>query len=337
MKAAVYMGAGDIRITDVNEPECQPGQAKIRVHTTGICGTDMAIAAGKHPRAQAPLIMGHEFAGEIVEIKTDQTVPDFKVGDRVTVYPLLSCGKCLACTSGVPHVCKELRLIGIDRDGAFAEYVCAPIDKIVKLPDGMSYDRGALVEPLAVGVHAAAMAEMDKSWNAVVIGAGPIGLVTALALRLNGAKRIVLTDISASRLERATAMGFEVLNAAECDVLEKIMESTSGEGTDVLFECAGSESSAAQMCDLVRCRGKIIMVGVHKEPHKVDLRSVNFKEITMTGARVYTKEDYRKAVEAAAEIPKEHIVSHRLGLDDAARGFEYMGDPRISCKVLIDI
>lgn len=337
MKAAVYMGAGDIRIKEAAEPKCEPGQAKIRVHSAGICGTDMAIAAGKHPRARSPLIMGHEFAGEVVEIKPEQDGVDFALGDRVTIYPLLSCGKCLACRKGFTHVCRELRLIGIDGDGGFAEYVCVPIEALVKLPADMPYDAGALVEPMAVGMHAVAMAAMDANQNAVVIGAGPIGLVTALALRSNGNRQIVLTDVSASRLDRAAAMGFDVLNATECDIPGKIMEMTSGEGTDVLFECAGSESAAEQMCELVRCRGKIMLVGVHKTPHKVDLRTINFREISMTGVRVYTWEDYRKAVDAVALIPKEQLVSHRLDLADVVRGFELMNNPQVSCKVLFNI
>lgn len=338
MKAISYMDADDIQTVTAAEPACLPGQVKIRVYSAGICGTDMAIAAGKHPRARAPLVLGHEFAGEVVEINAGKHAgADLSIGDRVTVYPLLSCGRCQACLSGAAHVCRELRLIGIDRDGGFAEYVCVPVEMAVKLPTTMPFDTGALIEPLAVGIHAVTMAGSDASQNAVVLGAGPIGLMVALALRFNGTQDIVLTDINTSRLERARRMGFTVFDGNTGDLSATIFARTAGEGADSLYECAGSESAAGQMCELVRSRGKIVMVGVHKKPHAVDLRTLNFREITMVGTRVYTREDYRLAVDAAGEIPAEEIISHRLDLDDAVKGFELMKHPDGVCKVLFNI
>jgi len=338
VRAIAYMGPDDIRTIAADTPSCGPGQLKIRVHYAGICGTDMAIAAGKHPRAKAPLIMGHEFAGEVVEINPgDAPPPDVAIGDRVTIYPLLSCGQCHACRTGHPHVCRDLRLIGIDRDGGFAEYVCVPAEMVVKLPADMAFDTGALIEPLAVGMHAVAMADEGATRNAIVLGAGPIGLMVALALRSSGVADIVLTDINASRLERAGDMGFTVLDSNTCDVSAAILDRTAGEGADVLYECAGSESAAGQMCELVRGRGKIVMVGVHKAPHAVDLRTLNFREITMVGARVYTRADYQRAVDAAQQIPAENIISHRLDLDNAVQGFDLMKHPDGACKVLFQL
>ena len=154
MKALRYLKPHVVKTENINEPVCDEDEALIRVHSAGICGTDMAIFADKHPRAKAPLVMGHEFAGEIIEIKSSHIRTKLAVGDKVTVYPLLVCGKCWACKHGFSHVCRNLKLIGIDRDGAFAEYVNVPLDLIVKYPDDLTYDQGALIEPLAVGVHA---------------------------------------------------------------------------------------------------------------------------------------------------------------------------------------
>ncbi len=338
MKAISYLDVDKVKTIETLEPSCQPGFAKIRVHSAGICGTDMAIAAGKHPRAKAPLIMGHEFAGEVTEISAREGEKNhIAIGDRVTAYPLLCCGTCLACRNGTPHVCSTLRLIGIDCDGAFAEYICVPLELVVKLPDDMSYAAGALVEPLAVGIHAVEMAGDAPMENAVVLGAGPIGLMVAYALSLKNVEGIIVADINPSRLERARQMGFQTVNSASEDLLVIVNKATDGEGTAVLFECAGSESAAGQMCELVRSRGTIVMTGVHKAPHAVDLRTLNFREITMVGARVYTLKDYEEAVRAARKLPAEIIISHSLDIDDSIQGFEFMKNPDGVCKVIFSI
>lgn len=338
MKAVAYMGPDDVRTVKADMPVCEPGHTLVRVFSAGICGSDMAIAAGKHPRARAPLIMGHEFAGDVIEVNTATGPPsNIQPGDRVTVYPLLSCGQCHACRNDTPHVCRDLRLVGIDRDGGFAEYVSVPTALVVKLPPSMPCDTAALVEPLAVGIHAVSMGERDASANAVVLGAGPIGLMVALALRFRGTREIVITDPNTSRLDRARRMGFRVIEGDAGDIAAAVSAMTAGEGADTLYECAGAESSAAQMCELVRSRGKIVMVGVHKAPHAVDLRTLNFREISMVGARVYTPENYQLAIEAVTQIPTEAIISHRLPIDDAPAGFDLMKHPDGVCKVIFNI
>ncbi|MCG8550564.1 MAG: alcohol dehydrogenase catalytic domain-containing protein [Desulfobacterales bacterium] len=338
MKAISYQGVNDVRTIETDEPACRPGHAKIRVRAAGICGTDMAIAAGKHPRARAPLIMGHEFSGEIVQIVPEPgKAPELSVGDRVTAYPLLTCGHCFACTNGAAHVCRTLKLIGIDCDGAFAEYACVPLDLLVKVPGHVDYAAGALIEPLAVGIHAVEMAKDAPMDNAVVLGAGPIGLLTAFALSLKNVRDIIVADINPSRLARAGQMGFRTVNSAEQDLNAVVAENTNGEGAALLFECAGAESAAAQMCGLARSRGTIVMAGVHKDPHAVDLRTLNFREITLVGSRVYTRSDYKAAVGAAAQLPADIIISHSLGIEDAVQGFEFMKHPDGVCKVVFSM
>lgn len=338
MKAISYLDVDTIKTIETKAPVCEPGFAKIRVYAAGICGTDMAIAAGKHPRAEAPLIMGHEFAGEVVEIvPKDGESQDISVGDRVTAYPLLCCGTCLACKNGTPHVCNTLRLIGIDCDGAFAEYVCVPLELVIKLPDDMDYAAGALVEPLAVGIHAVEMAGDVPMENAVILGAGPIGLMTAYALSLKNVPEIIVADINPSRLDRASQMGFKTVNSTSENLAQVVNTMTDGQGTAALFECAGSESAAAQMCELVRSRGIIVMAGVHKAPHEVDLRTINFREITMVGARVYTRENYQQAIKAAEKLPTDIIISHSLNIDESIQGFEFMKNPDGVCKVVFSI
>ncbi len=337
MRALTYVEPDVIKKLEADIPVASGGEALVKVHFAGICGSDMAIVGGKHPRAKPPLIPGHEFAGEVVEIQSADVATDIQVGDRVTCYPLLCCGECWACRHGLEHVCRSLRLIGIDCDGAMAEYVKVPLDLLYKLPSAMPDDKGALIEPLAVGVHAVSMSEISRDDFAVVMGAGPIGLIVALCLREAGVETIVSTDLSRSRLALAQEFGFQVLNVSESNVTEEILGRTNGEGADVIFEVAGSPSAARQMTELVRSRGKIMMVSVHKVAHEVDLRSVNFKEITIVGTRVYSRADFGRAIQIAQHLPLDNLISHRIPIDDGARGFQLMKDPDNVCKVLISM
>ncbi|MGD9181318.1 MAG: alcohol dehydrogenase catalytic domain-containing protein [Desulfobacterales bacterium] len=336
MKALRYLAPNLVKTEDIEQPVCAEGEALIRVHSAGICGTDMAIYTGKHPRAKAPLIMGHEFAGEIAAIHASEANSDLTVGDRVTVYPLLACGQCWACKNGFGHVCRDLKLIGIDRDGAFAEYVNVPLDLILKYPDDVTYDQGALIEPLAVGVHALEMAGKEDWRTAVVIGCGPIGLLVALCLQQTAIEALVVSDINIHRLKRAQKLGFETFNSAEGKLVDWVNERTKQEGADIVFECAGSDAAALQMCDLLRPRGKVIMVSIHKEPHHVNLREVSFKEITMIGTRVYTRTSFQKALHMIKDLPLDELISHKLDINNAASGFELMQKPEDVCKVIID-
>ncbi len=337
MKALRYLAPNVAKTENIEEPLCGQDEALIRVHSAGICGTDLAIFVGKHPRAKAPLVMGHEFAGEIVEIKSSEIDSEVTVGDKVTVYPLLSCGHCWACKNGVSHVCRDLKLIGIDRDGAFAEYVNVPLDLILKFPEDLTYDQGALIEPLAVAVHAMEMAGEPDWQTAVVVGSGPIGLLVGLCLKHSGIETTIISDINAHRLKRAEKLGFHTFNSTEGNLVDLVNEVTHKEGADIVFECAGSSSAALQMCDLVRPRGKVIMVSVHKEPPPVDLRAISFKEITMVGTRVYTRSSYQKALQMIKDLPFDALISHKLDIGNAAEGFELMQKPEDVCKVIINI
>ena len=335
MKALRYLNPHIVKTEEIDSPVCGAGEALVRVYAAGICGSDMAIFNGKHPRAKPPLVMGHEFAGEIVEIQSGGVETQLAVGDKVTAYPLLMCGECWACRNGFEHVCRDLKLIGIDRDGGFAEYVSVPLDLVVKFPESLSFDQGAMIEPLAVAVHALEMAGKPDWKNAVVVGCGPIGLLVGLCLRYAGIENLLLCDISPQRVKRAAGLNFQVINSADDNLVDRVTEMTQGEGADIVFECAGSAPAALQMCDLVRPRGKIIMVSVHKEPHPVDLRAITFKEISMIGTRVYTRSDFRRAVQMMPDLPYQDVISHRFELQRGAEGFDVMGQAADACKVII--
>ena len=335
MLTAQYTEPRSVKAVEADMPTPAPGEALIRVSLCGICGTDLAIEAGKHPRAQPGLIMGHEFSGEIAEINAPGS--ELRAGDQVTVYPLITCGKCLVCRTGNPHVCRDLKLYGIDAPGGMAAYVALPVDVLLKLPDSMSAKAGALLEPYAVGIHAARRSPVQPDDTVVVIGGGPIGLLNGLALKTLGVEKVYLTDINAFRLGLAEKCGLIPLDTANDDPVERIQEVTDGEGADVVFEAAGSQSAAAQMTALVRSHGAIVNVSVFKFQPEIDMRSVNFKELTVIGTRVYTVEDFRTAIDTVEQLPVDTVVTHQLPLAGVTEAFEIFKAGVDVCKVLVDV
>ena len=194
MKAAIWSGIDTVEHVVRPIPKISEGEVLLKVEAVGICGTDMAIFAGKHPRAKAPLIMGHEAGGTIVDI-AGEAPAGVATGSRATFYPLLSCHECSTCRSGNTYVCENLKLIGIDRDGAMAEYVAVPADSVIPIPEHWNRNRAALIEPVAVAVHAVRRSSMKVGDSVFVTGAGIIGIVTAQMAKAAGAVQVIIADL----------------------------------------------------------------------------------------------------------------------------------------------
>jgi (R,R)-butanediol dehydrogenase/meso-butanediol dehydrogenase/diacetyl reductase len=331
MLAARYLGPHRVKPQQVSLPEIEDGEALVEVEACGFCGSDINIVAGTHPRAKAPLTLGHELSGRIVQIRSSNRA--FAIGDRITTYPLISCGHCHACTHGNPHVCKDLRLYGFDIDGGMAQFVRLPVSSLIKLPDGMSAQIGALIEPLAVAVHGVARANLEDVQLAVVLGAGPIGLLTALVAQARGIPQVIISDVLASRKEFAQSLGLHAVEAGE-NLRRLVMDLSDQNGADLLFECAGHPSSALEMSNLVRSRGVIVNLGVFKKLVAIDMQAINFKEIEMYGSRVYERKDFETAISLAMNLPLERIVTHAYSLRDVGAAFEQFRSGEV-CKVLI--
>ncbi len=339
MKALVYESAGSVRVReDMVLPPLQNGQARVRIHACGVCGSDIGIFAGTHPRAKAPLILGHEFIGVIEEIRGDTN--GFSVGDRVAAYPLLSCGHCFACRTGIPHVCNTLKILGIDQDGGIAEYTNCSTDVLFKIDDDVSDIAAACIEPLAVATHTLHRSGFKPLDSAAIIGAGPVGILIGIMLQHSGASRIVVSDIDELRLQVCREFGFETINPQHGRSLgEYVKETTQGVGVDVVFECAGVEASAAEMTYPCRIDGTICLVGVHKKPSAVALADMHFRELRIVASRVYTKLAFERAVNFSASISKqlEQIAVPVLSLDESANIFDMIRDPKIcTIKPIID-
>ena len=306
MKSIIYKGAGEVVSEEKAVPAPGAGEVLIKVAYAGICGSDMFIYQGTHPRAQAPLVMGHEFSGVI-----EAGHPTLAKGTPVTVYPLLSCGQCEPCKNGTPHVCNTLKLIGIDCDGGMAEYVKVPADKVVEIPAGLNLKLGAFIEPVAVGVHAVRRSGYKPGDTAVVYGAGPIGLCVAACLSYFGASRVLVIEANPYRLEIARKLGFTPIDAAHDDILAQVKAHTGGLCADYAFDCAAHPSVQNTLMDVIKVRGTAVVVGSYKKPPEVDLLKVEFKELTLIGIRVYERRDFDIAARilASGTIDFEQILT----------------------------
>jgi 2-desacetyl-2-hydroxyethyl bacteriochlorophyllide A dehydrogenase len=306
----------------------------VHVSKTGICGTDLMIYRGKHPRSVPPLIPGHEVAGEIVEAAEGSGL---KAGDRVVVNPLISCGNCIACRMGTPHICQTLQVLGNDLDGSFAEYLKTTPDKIYRLPQEISMERASLVEPAAVAYHAVMRSQCAAGDVVVVQGAGPIGILAAMIAEIAGASKIIITEVQKYRLKMAEQYGFIAVDTAKHDVVETVRSITDGRFADIVINAAAVPQAAAQFASLIRPRGKIVIVGLFKEPTPVELVKITFKEGNLIGSRVYPARDFERAAELiiSGKLDADPLITHRLDLEEAERGIDLLERGENVMKVVL--
>lgn len=289
MKAAVIEGINKVTVKDIPAPQVRPGYAVIKVAYGGFCGpTEMTIIKGLHTRAKFPLVFCHEFSGTVQEVETNKNCT-IKIGDKVVVNPLLYCNECYMCRSGNQHICKNLRLIGIDYNGGFEEYCLVPINNLIKLPDDMQMDVAALSEPMAVGVHAVRESGFQMGNTALVFGAGPIGLMLAEVCKLSGAGSVTVMDINKDRLAVAKAMGYDIIKDPRALIKQ------GRDKFDFVYETTGAEAVLAAVVDCTKIKGYIGIVGKFDFPAPLNLHDILFNEITLKGFRVYRDKDFLDA------------------------------------------
>lgn len=321
MKALVCTEPNKVEVMEKELPD-YTGKVLIKVKYAGICGSDLSIFHGKHPRAKMPLVAGHEFVGEVAAV-AEGLDTDLKPGDRVVVNPIYYCGRCRACMQGAYTVCNHLKLIGIDCDGGMAQYATAWPKNVMKLPEDLEWDLAALIEPVAVVMHGMRMLEPRFFGSAVVTGGGPMGILSAIFLRSAGMSQVIVSEVNEVRLARAAAMGFKTVNPSKCDVVQEILKLTGGEGADTLVEASGSPYVSKQVTEMVQPRGKILMLSVFKEPALVNLRDINFKEQHIIGTRVYNDLDFHDAIEFTRthKADLRNVISHVFELDQGVEAF----------------
>jgi 2-desacetyl-2-hydroxyethyl bacteriochlorophyllide A dehydrogenase len=334
MLAAVYYGKEDIRIKNVPTPEPSSGEVLLRVQYGGICGGDMSLYAGKHPRAKAPLVPGHEIFGRVESAGSD--VPDWRPGMRAVVYPLITCGHCAPCREGNAHVCETLRVIGFDRDGGFAEFVKVSPKDLVPIPDSLSDEEAALIEPLAVAVHALENSSFRIGDTVLVTGGGPIGNLVAQVARASGAREVVISEVQGYRRQVAAQMGFATFNPVEENAQQALQRLLGSPFVDIVFEATGSAAAYKDVVECCKVRGQIAFVGIPKTPPEVDVLRILFKEISTTSARVYRMRDYLAAISLLSHKAVDVLpLIERVPLRDAALGFEKMKAASSSIKILL--
>lgn len=279
MAAVVWQGNATV-VSEVPRPTVRPGWTVLEVAYNGLCGTDLHICAGEHPRARPPLVIGHEVVGR-VKASEDGWTP----GTGVLVEPVLNCGQCVPCLTGRRHICDRLGVLGIDAPGGAAEEVAVPSDRLVALPEGMELVDAAFGEPLSVAVRAVRQGRLAVGESALVAGAGPVGLAVALVARAAGASRVLVSEPVERRRRLAEELGFEVVDPDDPSL-----------GADVVFDAAAHPDVAAEVTRWVATGSRVVVVGVYSRPAPVDLQAVLFRELEVIGTRMYTRSDIEAAV-----------------------------------------
>lgn len=336
MRAAVYRGVGRIELAEVPRPEPGPGEALIRVGYCGICGSDLeAYHTGMY---EPGLILGHEFAGTIVALGPD--AGGWQTGERVVASDALVCGECRPCREGRLDDCASLTMVGITHDGAMADYVRISARALHRLPAGVSLRQGALVEPLSVALHGVRRSRLRAGDRALVMGAGPIGLLTAQCALLAGARLVAVSEVDPARAGLARRLGASmVLDPGRENVGLALADLTDGLGPDVIYVCTGAPGPLREAISLVRKGGQIFILGLCTEPVEADLMSVTMGELSIEGG-FCGRAETGAAVDLIAQgrIKVEELVSHELGLEAIEAGFRLLSTPGSGgVKVLIRI
>lgn len=349
MKAAVWRGRKDIRVEQVRVPDAPPpGWVKIRVHWCGICGSDLhEYVAGPvfipverpHPLTglKGQCILGHEFSGEIAEIGAG--VSGWRVGERVTADACQHCGTCYYCKQGLYNICENLAFTGLMNNGAFAEYVNVPAELLYKLPDDFPIEAGALIEPLAVGLHAVKKAGSIAGQTVVVVGAGTIGLCTIMSAKTAGASRVIALEMSTARKKKALEVGATtVIDPSQGDAIEQVRALTGGYGADVSFECIGHRTTAKLAIDVIRKAGKCVMVGIFEEPSEFNFCEIVSTEKAVIGSLAYNGE-FADVIRYVADgcIDVQPLITGRIALSDiVSKGFEELVNNKdTNVKILV--
>ncbi|MGF6953697.1 2-desacetyl-2-hydroxyethyl bacteriochlorophyllide A dehydrogenase [Neobacillus sp. B4I6] len=301
MRAAVIDKPFSVELQEVGIPDIKlANEVKIQVKVTGICGSEIHAYHGTHPFRIPPVISGHEVAGVVIEIGSE--VKSVSVGDRVTVEPHYGCGVCRHCQAGNYHICKEKKVLGTQEwIGSFGEFIVVPENTIVKLPDNVSFEQGALIEPLAVGVHAVRKARVGLGDKVAILGAGPIGLGLLLAVKNSGATKIFITDAVDFNLDIAKKLGAtSPIHTIHEDAVQRILDETNGEGVDTVFIAVGIQSVLNDSFKMVRRGGKVSEVALFGKKPEIDISYIQNKEIQLIGSNMYVRDDFEIAAEAIA-------------------------------------
>lgn len=325
MLQAKLVDSEKIKLENVPIPDLEKEEVLIEIKTCGICGSDIHTYKGKHPFVHPPIVLGHEFSGTISRLSSKSS--NLKEGDRVTVEPNIVCGNCYNCLNGRYNICCNLKVIGcVGYNGAFAEYIAVPEDKVIKLPDEVSFEDAALVEPTAVAIHTVRKSEQKIGDKILILGAGTIGLLVLQVAKLAGVE-VVITDLRDYRLKKAKEFGADkVLNPINEDIFSYIKNNYGSDGIDLIYDCVAIEETCSQSIRIARKGTKIIIVGVPEGSMNVNLAYVQDRELELIGTLMYTKKDFGIALEFIhrQKIKVSPLVTHKFKLREIEKAFQFL-------------
>ena len=328
MKAAIYRGPEDLVVEEVESPAITASELKIRVHSCATCGTDAKIFYHGHPRLTPPQIIGHEIAGEVVEVGTE--VSGFSVGDRVQVIAAVPCGECWACKADRMGICINQTSMGYQYPGGFAEEMVVPeqvlkVNGVNKIPDHVSYDEAAVTEPLACALNAQQLINVGQGDTVLVMGAGPIGCLHVRLARAAGASKVFLADVNGDRLRLSqdVVRSDRAIDMSSEDLANVVLGETHGVGPSVIITAAPAGAAQEQALDIVAPGGRVSFFGglPKDKPHiTVDSNVVHYRELIIAGANGSSPAQNAAALALIAEgkVPVSDLITHRMSLDDVA-------------------
>jgi L-iditol 2-dehydrogenase len=339
MKQAVMTAPGTIEFHDVERPEPNDEEVIMQTKRIGVCGSDIHVYHGLHPYTSYPVVQGHEVGGVVAAV--GKNVTGLNVGDKITFMPQLTCGECYPCQHELYHICEKLKVMGFQTGGAGQEYFALPVENVMKLPDSMSLDQAAMIEPIAVTVHALERGGGAEGKNVIVLGAGPIGNLTAQVAQASGAKSVMITDISPYKLEKARQCGIEItVNTLEKHFDDAITQYFGAEKADLLLECVGIESTMTDAVQFARKGSTIVIVGVFGKKPQVDLGLVQDKELSLVGTLMYQKADYERAIQLVAQgaLKLDEMITHRFPFDQYLDAYHAIEESKGNyLKVMIEL
>ncbi|MFV8783116.1 zinc-binding dehydrogenase [Microbulbifer sp. SA54] len=343
MKAAIFKEVGQpLSVESVEDPTPEPNELVVEVAYCGVCGTDLHATREGLTTACCGRILGHEFVGKIAEVGSE-AAGNWKVGDRVCALPFIGCGRCVACVSGQFFQCMNKKVSGVDDQGGFAQYVTTGGLETIVLPDELELQTAALVEPLAVGLHAVRVAGLKAGSRVLIMGAGPIGLTVALWAKFFGARDVIVSELATSRAKLAETMGATHvikpdLAGGAAALLEQVCD-LSGAAPDIIFECVGAPGLLQQCMEIAPYGGKIVPVGVCEQPDSFMPFLGLIKELSVQFAIAYTKDDFETAIAmlASGRIDVTPMITDIVPLEELPYAFEELKTPSHQCKVLTRI
>ena len=338
MKAAVLKSLGEpLQVETVPDPSPEAAELVVKVSYCGICGTDLHSTREGPFAAECDSILGHEFCGHVAEVGSGLK-DQWEIGDRVTALPFIGCGVCVSCVTGRPFECAQVQLTGVNSPGGFAEYVKTGASETLKLPDDLAMQSAALIEPLAVGLHAVRIAQLKAGERVLIIGGGPVGLAVSLWCQFFGARDVLVSEMAEQRLALATQLGATGTLTPGATLGEEFGD-VSGGAPDVIFECVGAPGLLQETIEIAPRRSRIVPVGVCEQPDTIVPVLALVKELRLYFAIAYNRDDFETVIAMLGQhrIDATAMITDVVKLDEMPAAFEALRSPTTQCKVLTEL